>query len=250
MRRLVACLMCLALVAAFIGCAAETPKPEPRVVKPPEKFTTTPTYETKKPEPERPAMKETSRQEPKWVQQLGEWELDWKIRMNQAGETQEAKKWMFIVGSSKPVASIKDRSLAIQTASQDALFHLSRALGFDFTNKATNANVWATTPTGEVVSGMFRKALEKEMAKMKLNLREYANWGYTVKEGVHHTYVVMVLYRLNRERFVSQNVLKKAADEMNKELAKRKDITKKVRMEASSIARKMVEDAESALKPQ
>ena len=228
MRNTCIWLLCVIVAFALVGCGAtEKPKEPVKVVKP-------------QPQPDLTekvgpgAAVATTREEPLWVQQIGRWEEEYQDK-----NPKRAAQYMFIVGISDPVESIAFASHAGELASQNAVFQLQRAMGMDFVHKATTGTTWMTTPDGDTVKAIFRKAMDREFSAQKLNLREYAKWGVVAKS---QRYIVRILFRLNRDLYAAQ--MKKVGNEFAKEIEKRKDLNKQVRAVAMQASQQIVADAE------
>jgi len=183
-----------------------------------------------------------SAETPVWAQGLGKWIEDWDLR-----HPEEAGKYMWVVGTSQPIESLEQDALASQTASNDAVFHLMRQLGMDFVAEAKTADRWTTTPGGQLAADLYREALTREMAKYKLNFQEYErHYSRRNVDEVGYTrpvYLLKALYRLDKARFQTQNVLEGALASMTTEIQGRTDLSAADKDKALRTARANVEAA-------
>ena len=190
----------------------------------------------------RPAVK------PLWVGNLGRWIDEWKRGRLAAGEMSvEVNRWRWVVGASQPVRGAREWRLARQLASQDAIFHLIRGLGFDFTSRAVGGEVWQTDDTGQVVDGLFRKALSQEFFSNRINFREYETYTHQVAEigfGGREVYycVAQMLFRMDMKTFRDQQVMARARKRFEAEIAHAK-LTLAERAKANRLAKEMLEKA-------
>ena len=186
--------------------------------------------------------------EPLWVNYLGQWIDDWKRRCLASGETKaEVDRWRWIVGTSHSVRGAQELALARQLASQDAIFHLTRSLGFDFTSRAVGAQVWQTADAGHVVDGLFRKALNQEFFSDRINFREYQTYSYQIVEpgfggkGVYYC-VAQILFRMDMNAIRGGDVMARARKRFEEEVARAK-LTQTERAKANRLAKEMMEKA-------
>jgi len=194
-----------------------------------------------------PAPKSCAAQ-PRWVDSIGPWKEEWRDQRAAKGDT-TAGRYEWVVGTSQPVVDASQDALARQSASNDAVFHFMRVLGMDFESNARTGEVWSSAQTGQIVSAIYRKSLQDEMFKNKVNLDVYESWPCPGAGG----YIVKVLYRVDMAKFGEQNVLQKAKDEMAAELKRTRELTETEREKAIRAAQKLVEDAIATnplLKPQ
>ncbi|HRU07522.1 MAG TPA: hypothetical protein P5137_17300, partial [Candidatus Brocadiia bacterium] len=179
---------------------------------------------------------------PMWVDSIGPWKEEWREKHASKGDA-AASRYEWVVGTSQPVENESQDALARQSASQDAIFHFMRLLGMDFESNARTGEVWSTAQTGHLVNAIYRKSLQDEMFKNKVNLDAYDSWPYTVTQGLVKRYVVKVLYRVDMGKFAEQNVLQKAKDNMIQDLKRTRELTEAEREKAIRAAQKLVDDA-------
>ena len=185
---------------------------------------------------------------PKWLDSLGEWIEEWDDRQVARGKSREyINGWEWIVGTSEPVRGASHVGLARQLASQNAIFHLVRALGFDVKTRAKTGKVWATTATGTAVSAMFRKALTEEFFSNKINFREYAGYTYTWYEprvvgGEVGFVIVNALFRMDMTKFHDKQNLERAKENFERQL-QGSNLTQEERKKAMQLAKQAFDKA-------
>jgi hypothetical protein len=152
---------------------------------------------------------------PMWVTAEGRWEEQWKKE-----HPDQAKQYLWVVGTSQPVESIKFEQVAEKSASDQAIFELCRALGITVESMGMNTEGWDNA-TRDLVIGSYKEALETQMVNQHLNFKVYEWYGYVVQEpagpgGYTPTsYIKKGLYRLD-----TGTLSETLADETAKSFAK------------------------------
>ena len=184
---------------------------------------------------------------PLWVDKLGVWVKDWERR-----NPGEAGQFEWVVGTSEAMESRAKDALAGKIASQNAIFHLMRILGMDVQIEAKTTEIWTTTPGGRVASDLYRKALTQELAKHRVNFKEWARFrleeqvseaGYT-----RTVYILKVIYRLNKAKFIEDNTLGAAFTRFERLLREDSKLSGPERAKALDLAKRLVERGEAKLK--
>ena len=184
---------------------------------------------------------------PLWVDQLGVWVEKWE-----RSHPDETGQYEWVVGTSQAMESRAKDALAGQIASQNAIFHLMRILGMDIQTEAKTTETWTTTPGGRVASDLYRKALTQEMAKHRVNFKEWSRFQLEeeISEGgyTRTVYILKVLYRLNKAKFIEDNTLGAALARFEKLLSADTKLSAAERSQALGFAKRLVERGEAKMK--
>jgi hypothetical protein len=230
MMRYVLALSLAAGLAYCTGCGTPAPK-TPAVGATP--GTTTTILEAE------PASK------PLWVTGLGRWEEEWR-----KSHSEQAKQYLWVVGTSEPVESIKFEAVAEKSASDQAIFELTRALGITIESMGLATEGWSNA-TRDLVIGSYKEALQTQMARHQLNFKIYEWYGYVVQDpagpgGYKPTsYLKKGLYRLDTaglDSALAEDTAKDFARNMQERVKINADEQKKLAERAKELTQKRIQD--------
>ena len=182
---------------------------------------------------------------PAWVNALGRWEEEWR-----KSHPEQAKQYLWVVGTSQPVESIKFEVVAEKSASDQAIFELCRALGITIESMGLNTEGWSNA-TRDLVIGSYKEALETQMTHQQLNFRVYEWYGYVVQEpagpgGYTPTsYIKKGLYRLDTGSLstaLAGETAKEFAKNMQQRVQINADEQKKLADRAQELTQKRIQD--------
>jgi hypothetical protein len=180
-----------------------------------------------------------------WVDAEGPWEEQWN-----KDHPNEAKQWLWVVGTSQGVEDLKFRQAAERNASDQAIFELVRALGVTRDSLGVDTDI-SDNATRDLVMGTYAKSLGTTMAHHDVNLKVYEWYQEVVKEpmagpgGVPITsYIMMGLFRLNKGDLngLAGETAKEFAKGLQERVQINADEQKKLSDRAQELVEKRVQD--------
>ncbi len=157
-----------------------------------------------------------------------------------------ASKYIFVVGISQPVGSLKEEQEAKRSATDDAINNLTRALGIDVETLKEKTDKFSNE-TGELVMGTFKKAVTREMSKHRINLQNFDWFGYNIKEKskgprgnfVNESYMTKGLFTLDKAKF-DKDFAAQVANTFKKELQSTKGVNQDLRAKLANQAEEIM----------
>ncbi len=181
---------------------------------------------------------------PMWVNSLGLWEEDWT-----KDHKDEGARFLWVVGTSQPVESIRFEQNAEKSASDQAIFELVRALGVTIDSLNLRTEAWSNE-TRDLVIGTYKEALEHQMARHEVNFKNYAWFGYVIEEpGIggykQQSYIKKGLYRLDKKSLsnsLAEDTAEEFAEKMKERVKANVEAQKELVNRAKELTKKRIQN--------